>query len=72
MKATSPVSKQEIPFGCQISEVNVIFGGNRGYSGGNLRIALKKPPSLARVNFKSTQIKRRSRIILSKISVHFE
>ena len=34
------------PFGCHISEVKRQVGGAWGYSGGNCRIALKKPPSL--------------------------
>ena len=34
------------PFGCQISEMNLSFGGIDGYSLGKLRCALKNPPSL--------------------------
>ena len=36
----------ESPFGCHISEVKRQVGGACGYSVGNDRMALKKPPSL--------------------------
>ena len=32
-------------FGCHISLKNLSFGGLSGYSFGNVRLALKKPPS---------------------------
>ena len=38
--------KHNLPLGCHISEINFIFGGRCGYSLGNIRWALKYPPSL--------------------------
>lgn len=38
--------KFNLLFGCQMSVMNFILGGRRGYSRGNIRCALKNPPSL--------------------------
>lgn len=40
------VSKMTQLFGCHIGVRNLILGGNKGYSGGKVNRALKKPPSL--------------------------
>lgn len=44
-----------VPFGCQNSDINLIFGGFCGYSLGKYKCALNKPPSLQQTANKTTK-----------------
>jgi len=44
-----------LPFGCQKSDINLIFGGLCGYSLGKYKCALNKPPSLQQTANKKTE-----------------